>query len=662
MVIKVVNSNKKFICYELLLTFLLFQLSPTLAYADPVVLFSERGAQPGDALGTSLTCVDRFLTQNSSDAVIGIPGIQSVGTLLVRDLSTTRTFISGNDMFRGLGSSVAPVGDIDGDGREDILAGAASYDPASFPSIAQIFFSSGLGPITLIEPNISVASNLGFAVAPLFADVNDNGKPDVIVSAPDFNGNQGIVVFFDTDVSNPAPFDVFLSPGTQDQFGYSLTSIADQDSDGGRDFLVGAPAYDIGSGTLTGRVVAFGGFYPDFNPIFEVLGQSDGDRFGSSVASFGDSNGDGKEDFLVGSPFADTQGGGTSSGQVSLFGWVTTDPQFPFIDTICTIDGEAPGDGFGTSVKNIGDFDGDDLEDFAIGAPGVDLPTNIDAGAVYIYTVIGSNCFLLSKTFGTVSQEGLGISISDRPNIGGTCDLNGDGSPEFGVGSLGGPNDDSNLSGGIATFFTNLPITPTPTVTATVSPAVTGTPTETPTPTPTETPTPISSQTVTPSPTPTGPEGSLGTPAPSPIITPTITPTPPLPAPPSLYKFKISGTGNLSGNNTYEITPRANCTFTLYGRRSTLDLKRPGPIKVLIKDAPVSDDTRIVARRLRAAERDPNGVPYTYHMIVETSCGGEKAYSKVFSRSLRCGIEPKININAWEEQLARKIQAVNLKP
>lgn len=679
------NFSKKLFYCELLLGLLLVQLSPTVAYSDPVVLFSETGAQPGDMFGSALTCVDRFSNPlGGSDAVIGIPQTPGLGALLVRDL-VNRTFIGGSDLFRGLGSSVAPAGDIDGDGRGDILVGLPSFIPDSFPSVAQIFFSSGVPNLTLIEPSISSNSNLGFAVASLFGDSNNNALPELLVGAPDFS-EFGTVVVFDVDLAAPTPIatpiGILFGSQNPEEFGYSITSIADQNSDGARDILVGAPTFDpfADSGILLGRVAAFSGVAPNYPLLFEAQGSTDGGRFGSAVASFDDANGDGKEDFLVGSPFADTQTGGSASGSVSLLGWVTTTP-VPTIDTICVLSGEAPDDGFGTAVKEIGDFDGDDLVDFAVGAPGVDDGSNIDAGAIYIYTVISGNCFLLSKTVGTVNAEGLGISISDRPSIGGTCDFNSDGSPEFGAGSRGGSIDNSSISG-IATFFTNITPTGTPTTTptetATPTPTGTPTPTETPTPTPTETPTQIPTFIVTTFPTGTPTQIPTGTivPIPTQTISPLPSPTPTNPvvipvqptptptesvraAPESIFKFRISGSGNFGGNNTYEAAPLSLCTFTLYGRRSTLDLRRPGPIKVLIKNAPVSQDTRIVARRLRAPERDPDGVPFSYHMIVETNCGGARSFSKTFSRSLRCGIEPKIAIDAWENQLARRIKAVD---
>jgi hypothetical protein len=52
---------------------------------------------------------------------------------------------------------------------------------------------------------------------------------------------------------------------------------------------------------------------------------------------------------------------------------------------LCTITGEAPGDGFGSAVAGVGDADKDGHPDFVIGSGSNDAGGG-DAGRAYLYT------------------------------------------------------------------------------------------------------------------------------------------------------------------------------------------------------------------------------------------------------------------------------------
>jgi len=84
------------------------------------------------------------------------------------------------------------------------------------------------------------------------------------------------------------------------------------------------------------------------------------DGFGADFAGAGDINGDGFDDYLVGVP------GGSTNGQVMVFLGA------PRLDNIpdLIIEGTQAGEGFGTVVDALGDINGDEFMDFAVGAPG----------------------------------------------------------------------------------------------------------------------------------------------------------------------------------------------------------------------------------------------------------------------------------------------------
>jgi hypothetical protein len=212
-----------------------------------------------------------------------------------------------------------------------------------------------------------------------------------------------------------------------DDFGISVASLGDLNGDGVRDLAVGAH-WDDDGGDRRGAVwVLFldaGGTVVSHQKISDLEGDFDGtldnlDRFGRSVTSLGDLDDDGVGDLAVGA-IGDGDGGSNRGAVWVLFlnadGTVKghqkiSDTQGGFAGTLSNEDG------FGTSGTSLGDFDGDGVGDFAVGASGDD-DGGSGRGAVWV---------LLLDTDGTVKGH---QKVSDMEGgFTGTLD-NGD---EFGV-------------------------------------------------------------------------------------------------------------------------------------------------------------------------------------------------------------------------------------
>jgi len=123
----------------------------------------------------------------------------------------TITLVSPNEEVSGeFGTSSSGAGDVDGDGIADVIVGAPNDDPGASPTDAgrAYIFSVATGTVlfTLVSPNEELFGRFGFSVSDA-GDVNGDGKADVIVGAytedpgasPDDAGRAYIFV-------NPTPF------------------------------------------------------------------------------------------------------------------------------------------------------------------------------------------------------------------------------------------------------------------------------------------------------------------------------------------------------------------------------------------------------------------------------------------------------------------------
>ena len=130
----------------------------------------------------------------------------------------------------------------------------------------------------------------------------------------------GIVYAFDPDTDLSAADASFWGEDANNGSGCSVASAGDVNGDGRDDILIGAHGSGSGAGQtylILGRAAADWGMDFDLsNADASFWGEDGGDRAGESVASAGDVNGDGRDDFLIGARGDDD--GGTSAGQTYL--------------------------------------------------------------------------------------------------------------------------------------------------------------------------------------------------------------------------------------------------------------------------------------------------------------------------------------------------------
>jgi hypothetical protein len=304
------------------------------------------------------------------------------------------------DVFDRFGSSIASVGDLDGDGTIDLAVGAPGDDDGGTYSLGAVW-------ILFLHRNGTVKSHqkismtaggyrgtgqsfaqFGSSVAWMGGD-DANGTNVLAVGAWGDRDGMGAIWLLSLHANGTVERQQEISHlngnftgtlgGPWKGFGSSVTSIGDLDVDGVVDLAVGTngdhdPEKYRGSVWilfLDGR-----GMVKRHQKIRAGMGGFTGRRtsfFGTSVCGIGDMNGDGITDLAVGDT-GDGDGGELFGNKGAI--WVL------FLDRAGTvkfhqkIDDEAgnfngalrEGDSFGRSIASIGDVDGDGASDLAVGA------------------------------------------------------------------------------------------------------------------------------------------------------------------------------------------------------------------------------------------------------------------------------------------------------
>jgi Ca2+-binding RTX toxin-like protein len=391
------------------------------------------------------------------------------GNIPLASLDGSNGFRIDGTVADGLfGESVSSAGDINGDGFADLIIGAHTTNLKVGSGYVVFGKASGFGGSLALS---SLDGGNGFRLdgaardnysnrsVSAAGDVNGDGFADFIIGADAASPNgtplagSSFVVFGKATGFDPAQ-DLSKLDGTngfrldgghaEDFSGQAVSSAGDINGDGYDDLLIGVADADsrglLSSGTayvVFGKADGFSSTLDlstlDGTKGFQLHGHSAYDFVGIAVGAAGDVNGDGYDDFIVGS--------GNSNVSYVVFGKAGG---FSANQDISDLNGHT---GFrieganSFAVSSAGDVNGDGYDDLIVGSPFGNSTGTSDSGAAYVVfgkasgfdptlnlsSLNGNNGFSLSDS--TVAGNWAGMSVASAG------DINGDGYDDMLIGA-----------------------------------------------------------------------------------------------------------------------------------------------------------------------------------------------------------------------------------
>lgn len=423
------------------------------------------------------------------------------GTVLneikISDTTANFTGVLGGGV--NFGSGVAAIGDLNNDGITELVVGA--YDVGGTGAVYTLFMNAqgrvdsfkliteGQGGFT---GDLDNDDRFGYSVAAL-GDLDLDNVPDVLVSSElddDGGSERGAVwiLYLNADgtvkshakISSITQGSLLAQPsygiGDLDRFGSEVANLDDLDGDGIQDIAVSAIFDDDGGGNRGAVWIIFlnrNGSIKGFQKISDTQGGFTGTLqnftfFGSGLATIGDLDGDLVQDIIVGQELEDANG--TDKGAA----WIL------FMNTNGTVKGHRElksglaGSGapfmadngyFGSACAALGDIDGDQIPDVAVGANGTDS----QRGAVWILMMNANGSIKASQKISYNSGNLSGpLDFNDLfgNSVVSLGDINGDNKTDIAVGVA---FDDDGGSDKGAVYILNLDGVPTNCVNASFS-------------------------------------------------------------------------------------------------------------------------------------------------------------------------------------------------
>jgi hypothetical protein len=379
--------------------------------ASGALLYELTGDAALDHAGWALCAMGDLNSDGRGDFAMGLPDSDlwalDAGTVRVISGQGGGTMHQWSSAIAGesFGSALASAGDVNGDGRADVLIGAWRSNALGAATGRAELRSGANGVLIRIHQGGAAGDRFGIAVAGL-GDINGDGRSDYAVGADQEGQGPGVVKIFSG--ANGALLRTHTGPRASMLYGAGLARAGDVNLDGVPDLAIGAPHADNGPSSSAGKVELRSG--ADGGLLWQAFGQAAGAELGRALSGGADVSGDGRPDVLAGAPLQAGTGvavvlSGLNGAQLDAFL------------------GQAGGDRQGQAVAWLGDLDGDGRSDPAVGAPREDQ-TGTDSGAARVYSG-EATCGVVVYCTAKVNSQGClpAMSWSGSPTLTGPDDF-----------------------------------------------------------------------------------------------------------------------------------------------------------------------------------------------------------------------------------------------
>src|SRR6187402_3362198 len=205
--------------------------------------------------------------------------------------------VEGAKAGDGFGATLAGLGDVDGDGSDDLAVAAPNMPLFGIGPPAYVRVVSGVDGSTLWEvPAATPGEMYGKSLARI-ADLDGDGSDDLIVGSTFASKVQ-----VRSGASGALVLDLSPPQGASHDFGTCVAALGDLDGDGLADLGVGDPGFQSGRG----RISLHSGL--DGSVLFSIAPPTQGPppslSFGKTFDGLGDVSGDGIPDLVAGDPGA----------------------------------------------------------------------------------------------------------------------------------------------------------------------------------------------------------------------------------------------------------------------------------------------------------------------------------------------------------------------
>lgn len=369
-------------------------------------LLKRWDGSPGAALGTTVAFVGDLDADGVRDVAAAAGGLATLSIYSSKSGALIHEIlpVGGLSTF---GASIEDVGDVTGDGVSDIAVGSPPSNCPSDPMLANPrFVWLADGASGQISHSLALPPGCGAFGESLASidDVDGGSRRDLAIASSDGRGPDTLFIF--STALYPSASDTLLraipvdsrTGNRADGAGWHLAAVGDIEGTGGTYVAVGSPRAITGD-FYAGAVALYSLAADSMAEVAE--GVSRDEELGFAVSSFGDVNGDGRPDMLVGAPGAAIGSQGEAvRGGVAVYGYADLAPSHVASTT---------GGGRVNLTSSV------PLDVYCEGAPGSYVPSDVVQETVRLRSATNVFRSIPSAPMATLA----------------TSDLDGDGTQEF---------------------------------------------------------------------------------------------------------------------------------------------------------------------------------------------------------------------------------------